>query len=143
VGEGWAVTVWEACLWGVLGAGAVEALDLYGAIRRVQGYPWREEGQTPLGPYLLSVVLRLGLGVGVAAAFGASGQAGGPVGVVAVGIAAPKILEQIARQGLPPVESEERSGSSARRREHQATTAGATAGGHEPAPRDGGDDDAN
>ncbi|GAB7110564.1 hypothetical protein JCM4814A_88810 [Streptomyces phaeofaciens JCM 4814] len=98
------MTVWEACLWGVLGAGAVEALDLYGAIRRVQGYPWREKGHTPLGPYLLSVILRLGLGVGVAAAFGASGQAGGPVGVVAVGIAAPKILEQIARQGLPPIE---------------------------------------
>ncbi|MFG2948319.1 hypothetical protein [Streptomyces adustus] len=98
------MTVWEACLWGVFGAGAVEALDLYGAIRRVRGYPWREKDETPLGPYLLSVVLRLALGVGVAAAFGASGQAGGPVGVVAVGIAAPKILEQIARQGLPPLE---------------------------------------
>jgi hypothetical protein len=34
----------------------------------------------------------------MAVAFVASGQAAGPVGAVAIGIAAPKLLEQLARQ---------------------------------------------
>jgi hypothetical protein len=36
----------------------------------------------------------------MAVAFVASGQADGPVGVVAIGIAAPKVLEQLARQAV-------------------------------------------
>jgi hypothetical protein len=54
-------------------------------------------------PYLVSVVLRVLLGVGMATAFVASGQADGPVAVVAIGIAAPKLLEQLARQAVTQV----------------------------------------
>jgi len=86
-----------ACLWGLLGATAVEALDLYKAIRRVKGYPWRHPDEVPLGPYLLSVVIRVGLGVLAAAVCAASSQIGGPAGALAAGYAAPKLFEQLAR----------------------------------------------
>jgi hypothetical protein len=87
-----------AALWGFMGAAAIEAWDLYGAIHRVKGFPWKFDGEVTLAPYLVSVVLRVLLGIGMALAFVASGQAGGPVGAVAIGIAAPKLLEQLARQ---------------------------------------------
>jgi hypothetical protein len=92
--------LWAAAAWGCLGAGAIEAWDLYVAIRTVKGFPWRKQGEVPPAPYLVSVLLRILLGVGLAIAFVSSGQADGPVGVMAIGIVAPKVLEQIARQQL-------------------------------------------
>lgn len=89
-----------ACVWGLLGASALEAHQLHGDIARVRNLPWRVRGETPLGPYLTALALRIALGVGLAAGFSASGQAGGPVGVMAVGIAAPKIVEQLAVRRL-------------------------------------------
>jgi len=68
-----------AALWGFIGAAAIEAWDLYGAIHRVKGFPWKFDGEVALAPYLVSVVLRVLLGIGMALAFVASGQAGGPV----------------------------------------------------------------
>jgi hypothetical protein len=94
------MSLWVAAVWGLVGAGAIEAWDLYGAIHRVKGFPWTVKGEVALTPYLVSVVLRVLLGVGMATAFVASGQADGPVGVVAIGIAAPKLLEQLARQAV-------------------------------------------
>ncbi len=96
-----------AALWGFMGAAAIEAWDLYGAIHRVKGFPWKFDGEVTLAPYLVSVVLRVLLGVGMAVAFVASGQADGPVGVVAIGIAAPKLLEQLARQAVTPTSANE------------------------------------
>lgn len=97
---------WTACLWGLAGAAAVEALELYRAIQRVKGFPWRMPDEVPLAPYLVAVVIRNALGAGLAAAFGSSGQIAGPLGATAVGVAAPKIVEQLLRQGLshPAVE---------------------------------------
>ena len=92
--------LWAAALWGFMGAGAIEAWDLYGAIHRVKGFPWNVPDEVAFVPYLVSVFLRVLLGVGMAIAFVASGQADGPVGVVAIGIAAPKLLEQLARQAV-------------------------------------------
>lgn len=82
------------------GAAFIEALDLYGAIRRIKGYPWKFEGEVPFGPYLLSIVIRLGVGAGLAVALASSGQIAGPIGGLAAGVAAPKIIEQLARRGL-------------------------------------------
>ncbi|SDM44221.1 hypothetical protein SAMN04487981_101531 [Streptomyces sp. cf386] len=98
------MSVWMACVWGLLGASAIEAHHLHSAIGRVKNLPWRVQGELPLKPYLVALALRLALGVGMAAAFGASGQAGGPVGVMAVGIAAPKVLEQLAGGKLAGLE---------------------------------------
>lgn len=85
-----------ACLGGVVGAGAIEISELYGAIRSAKGFPWRQEGEVPLSPYLFSVVLRLILGM-IAAAVCASAGPLGTLGAVAAGIAAPKLLEEIGR----------------------------------------------
>src|SRR5690348_16907591 len=97
------MNLWEAALWGLIGAAAIEAWDLYGAIHRLKGFPWKFDGEVALAPYLVSVLLRVLLGVGMAVAFVASGQADGPVGAVAIGIAAPKLLEQLARQAVSQV----------------------------------------
>jgi hypothetical protein len=86
-----------ACLWGLSGAAAVELLDLYKAIKRTKGYPWRHADEVPLGPYLLSVVIRVALGVLAAGVCAASSQVGGPAGALAAGYAAPKLFEQLAR----------------------------------------------
>lgn len=91
---------WTACLWGLAGSAAVEALELYRAIQRVKGFPWRMPDEIPLAPYAVAVVIRNALGAGLAAAFGSSGQIAGPLGALAVGVAAPKIVEQLLRQGL-------------------------------------------
>lgn len=97
---------WSGLLWGMAGAGFIEGLDLLGAIRRVKDYPWRATGEVPIGPYLLSVVIRVGVGAGLAAALASSGQIAGAVGAIAAGVAAPKIIEQLARTNLPSVAAE-------------------------------------
>ena len=86
-----------ACLWGMCGAAAVELLDLYKAIRRTKGWPWRHPDEVPLAPYLVSVVIRVALGVLAAAVCSASSQIAGPAGALAAGYAAPKLFEQLAR----------------------------------------------
>jgi hypothetical protein len=101
---------WAAALWGFMGAAAIEAWDLYGAIHRVKGFPWKVDGEVAFAPYLVSVLLRIFLGVGMAVAFVASGQANGPVGVVAIGIAAPKLLEQLARQAISQTAADDAAG---------------------------------
>jgi hypothetical protein len=57
----------EAVVCGLLGALLYEACDLWKAIRRVKGFPWRSPGEMRLGPYLTSAILRL-LAGGIAAA---------------------------------------------------------------------------
>lgn len=104
------MSLWAAALWGLVGAAAIEAWDLYGAIHRVKGFPWKCAGEVALVPYLVSVALRVLLGVGMAAAFVASGQADGPVGAVAIGIAAPKLLEQLARHAASQAQDDAHSG---------------------------------
>jgi hypothetical protein len=91
------MSFWEAGLWGFLGVLAIEAFDLYQAIRRVKNWPWKIAGEVSFGPYLISVIIRVILGAGAAAAFGASGQLTSPIGALAVGISAPLLLERLAR----------------------------------------------
>jgi hypothetical protein len=49
------------------------------------------------------VVIRFAISGGVAACFGATGQFAGPLGPLAIGIAAPLIVEKLARQAAPAV----------------------------------------
>jgi hypothetical protein len=90
------VSLLAACLCGIVGAGAIEISELYGAIRFAKDFPWRRAGEVPLCPYLVSVILRLILGM-IAAAICASAGPLGTLGAVAAGIAAPKLLEEIGR----------------------------------------------
>ena len=69
------MSLYAAASWGLIGAGAIEAWDLYGAIHRVRGFPWNKPGEVAVAPFLVAVVLRLLLGAGMATAFVSSGQA--------------------------------------------------------------------
>jgi hypothetical protein len=104
------MTLLTAFYWGLAGAGAVEASELYGAMRTVKNFPWRVTGELKFGPYLVTVLLRLVLG---AFAAGLCAKAGplGPASAVAAGIAAPKLLEELGRHSVsvPGLSSSQRA----------------------------------
>jgi hypothetical protein len=98
VGVGSIVMIWEYAMWGCFGGFAVEGLEFSGAIRRVGGWPWHQSGEPGPLPLAVSVVIRLLIGAGLAVAAGTTGQVSGPFGALAVGIAAPLLIEQLGRQ---------------------------------------------
>ena len=93
-------TVIGACAAGLAGAAAIEAVELYGATKKVKEFPWRVEGEARLTVYVFSVVIRLGLGVFAAWVCAMTGP---PTfaGAAAAGIAAPTLLEQMRRVSAP------------------------------------------
>jgi hypothetical protein len=93
-----ALALWEYAVWGAFGGVAVEAIEILGAVKRTKGLPWNQPGEVTLGALLFTVLVRLGLGAGLAAALGEAGQISGGVGAVAAGVAAPLILEQMGKQ---------------------------------------------
>jgi hypothetical protein len=52
-----------------------------------ENLPWKVDGEIGLGPFLITVVVRLGLGAGLAIALGQGGQIGGAVGALTAGTA--------------------------------------------------------
>ncbi|WP_157515539.1 hypothetical protein [Nocardiopsis trehalosi] len=84
-------------LWGLFGAAAVEGLQFNNAVRRLQCWPWLGASEPSFGPWLTSVFIRLGVGSGLALAAGSTGQVSGAFGALAVGVAAPYIIEQLSR----------------------------------------------
>ena len=92
------MTWWGYALWGAFGGLAVEAIGFSGAISRVKGWPWRVKGETPPLPLAVSVVIRVGLGFGLAWAAGQAGVISGPWGAIAVGVAAPLLIEQMTKR---------------------------------------------
>lgn len=92
-------------MWGLFGGFAVEGLEFAAAIRRVGGWPWLQPGEPGPFPLAVSVLIRLAIGAGLATAAGSTGQVSGPFGALAVGVAAPLLIEQLARQvplTMPP-----------------------------------------
>ena len=89
----------DAALWGLFGSFAVEGLDLYTAVRRHGRWPWRVRGPREVGAlgYAVAELIRLIIGGGLAWAAAASGQLTSAVGALAVGVAAPLIVERITR----------------------------------------------
>ena len=90
--------LWECALWGLAGAAAVEGAEIFNAIRRTGELPWRHKQGPGAGAFLLSVVIRLGLGAVLATVLGASGQVGGPLGAFVTGLAAPMLIEKMLGQ---------------------------------------------
>lgn len=91
------MTALQCALWGVFGAFAVEGMEFAGEIRR-SGWPWRKKsGPGPIA-YFISVVIRFAVSGGLAMCFGYTGQFAGPLGPLSIGIAAPLIVEKLARQ---------------------------------------------
>jgi hypothetical protein len=95
-------------LWGLSGGFAIEALEFRRAIRRTRTWPWRSPEEPTFGPWLCAVIVRLLVGAIVAGAARASDQLSGPFAAIAVGVAAPVVLEQLARQArlAPPAPSD-------------------------------------
>lgn len=91
-----------ACMWGAIGAAAVDAAELYGAIRHVKNFPWRVQGELPLCPYLATVALRLAVGAFAAVICKYTGPTG-PVAAAAAGVAGIKIVEELGRRGSKEV----------------------------------------
>lgn len=92
------MTWWEYVLWGAFGGLAVEAIQFSGAIHRCKDWPWRVKGEPGPFPLAVSVVIRVGLGLVLALAAGQTGQISGPIGAIAVGVAAPHLIEQMAKR---------------------------------------------
>lgn len=91
----------EYALWGAFGGLAIEAIEFLGAISRVKGWPWKVKGEIPPFPLAVSVMIRVGLGFGLASAAGQAGEISGPWGAISVGVAAPLLLAQMGKQALP------------------------------------------
>jgi hypothetical protein len=84
-------------LWGLFGGFAIEGLDFYTAVRRHGRLPWKGRRRREAGPwaYLCAELIRLAIGTGLAAAAAASEQVGTPIAALAVGVAAPMIIERL------------------------------------------------
>ena len=89
----------DAGLWGMVGAAAVEVMQLYGVVKANKNFPWKLKGELPLGLYVFCTLVRLGIGAFVAVLFAAVNPLG-PAGAVGAGIAAPKLLEQLGRHAI-------------------------------------------
>jgi len=89
---------WVYALWGAFGGLSVEAVQFYGAIRRTGKWPWKIKGEPGPLPLFVSVVIRVGVGFGLALAAVETGQVSGPLGAIAVGVAAPLLIEQMSKR---------------------------------------------
>lgn len=92
------LALWEYALWGAFGGTAIEAIEILGASKRAKTLPWRAPGEVSAGVMMFCIVVRLGLGAGLAFVLGQAGQISGGLGAVAAGVAAPLILEQMSKQ---------------------------------------------
>ena len=110
--------MWQACLWGLLGAGLVEVRALWGAIQpsRVPKWPWRDgRGRPQTVGYAIAVACRFGMAAGLDTVYAAAHQIAGPLGAVTMGIAAPLVIQQMAARGAPPSAGPARIGAGAAR----------------------------
>lgn len=91
------LTVWAGAGWGLIGGLCVEALWLYSRIRGPSRFSWRKPIPEGRAAYLVSVVMRVGLGAGLAAAATGSDQVSGSLAAFGLGVAAPLVLEKLAQ----------------------------------------------
>jgi hypothetical protein len=72
-------------------------LQLYRAVRRVNGLPWKKDPEHEPHPpaLILAALLRMGIGAIVAAAMAQSHQISGALGGIGTGIAAELIIDQL------------------------------------------------
>lgn len=91
------MNLWAAAGWGLAGGLCVEALALYAVIRNSSKWSWRKPIPQGAVAYLISVVARAGAGAGLAAAAAGSGQVVGTFAAFCLGVAAPLVVEKLAR----------------------------------------------
>jgi hypothetical protein len=86
--------------WAVMGGLCVEALALLKLIKNDLQWSWRRPIPQGLTAYVISVMLRIGIGAGLAAAAADSHQVSGGFVAFGLGVGAPLILEKLA-SGVP------------------------------------------
>ena len=89
--------VWAAAAWGLAGGLCVEGLELYANIRHTPDWTWRTPIPQGLAAYVLSVLIRVVLGAVVTGATAGSHQVSGPLAAFGLGVAAPLVIEKLAR----------------------------------------------
>lgn len=109
------MNLWVAAGWGVTGGLCVEALWLYSRIHSDLLWSWRRPIPQGLTAYLISLVARIGVGAGVAAAAAGSGQVSGPLAAFGLGVGAPLVVEKLA-QAVPLTASDDGHGERQRTR---------------------------
>ncbi|MDH6709836.1 hypothetical protein P3T27_006585 [Kitasatospora sp. MAA19] len=93
------MVIWQACLWGLLGAGLIEIRGLWSAFQpsRAPKWPWKGgRGRPQVWGYVIAVACRFSMAVGLDAVYAAAHQIAGPLGAVTMGIAAPLVIQQMA-----------------------------------------------
>ncbi|MCF6475891.1 hypothetical protein FAF44_47275 [Nonomuraea sp. MG754425] len=98
--------LWAAALWGMVGGLCVEGLELHARIRRARSWSWRRPIPQGLSAYVTSVVIRVGIGAALAAAGSQSGQIQGAFAALGLGVAAPLVVEKVARLFVAAIEPE-------------------------------------
>lgn len=94
------MALWLAALWGLAGGMSVEGMQLYARIHRTPGWSWHRPIPQGLTAYLLSLLIRAGFSAGVTTAAAASDQVVGAFAMYGIGIAAPLVIEKLAK-GVP------------------------------------------
>ncbi|MEY9846307.1 hypothetical protein ABH940_003394 [Streptacidiphilus sp. BW17] len=99
------MTVWQACLWGLVGVALVESYLMWKAVSPSAGprWPWIDEGgHRIVGFYVAAFACRCVMGVGLNAVYCATHQVNGVLGAVTLGIAAPLVIKQMAERESTP-----------------------------------------
>jgi hypothetical protein len=94
------MALWLAAIWGLAGGMSVEGVELYARIHHVRDWSWRKPIPQGLAAYLLSLVIRAGFSAGLTTAAAASDQVVGAFAMFGIGVAAPLVIEKLAR-GIP------------------------------------------
>jgi len=97
------VTGLQAALWGLLGSGVAEALNLSASMRpvgprRKWRWPWHSKADRPV--MLVAVALRMFAGLGLAAALGAAGYVADETAALLAGVATPLVVARLF-QAIP------------------------------------------
>lgn len=107
----------HAALWGVAGGFVLEGLEFHAVLRRHGKWPWKVTGRgvrAGATGYVCAELIRLAVGGILAGAAAASGQVSGALAALAIGVAAPVMVERLAALvpipantsgDLPPPES--------------------------------------
>jgi len=88
----------QAALWGIAGGFVVEGLELQAVLKKRRKWPWHVRGpgvRASRTAYLIAEAIRLLIGGILAAATAASGQVSTPLAALAIGVAAPVLVERL------------------------------------------------
>jgi hypothetical protein len=98
------VNAWLGCSWGAIGGLVVELLELYRAVRRCGGLPWKKDPDNePHPPALaLAAVTRMSIGAAIAGAMTFGHQISGAFGGLTAGVTAPLVIDQIGQRERAP-----------------------------------------